>query len=46
MIRLRASHYPLDASHAWPVAMAWSGAYLLFALVYGKYLLRASLDED
>jgi len=27
-------------------AMAWSGAYLLFALVYGRYLLRPSLDED
>jgi len=27
-------------------AMAWSGAYLLFALVYGRYLLRPSLDEE
>jgi len=27
-------------------AMAWSGAYLLFALFYGKYLLRPSLDEE
>lgn len=27
-------------------AMAWSGAYLLFALVYGKYLLRPSLDGE
>ena len=26
-------------------AAAWSGAYLLFALVYGPYLLRPSLDE-
>ena len=24
---------------------AWSGAYLLFALVYGPYLVRPSLDE-
>ncbi|MEJ2230755.1 MAG: NnrS family protein [Nitrospirales bacterium] len=27
-------------------AMAWSGAYVLFALVYGRYLLRPSLEED
>ena len=27
-------------------AMAWSGAYLLFVLVYGRYLLRPSLDEE
>jgi uncharacterized protein involved in response to NO len=26
-------------------AAAWSGAYLLFALVYGPFLLRPSLDE-
>ena len=26
-------------------ATCWSGAYLLFALVYGPYLLRPSLDE-
>jgi uncharacterized protein involved in response to NO len=26
-------------------AMSWSGAYLLFALVYGPFLLRRSLDE-
>ncbi|MEK7236599.1 MAG: NnrS family protein [Nitrospirota bacterium] len=26
-------------------AMSWSGAYLLFALVYGPFLLRQSLDE-
>lgn len=26
-------------------AASWSGAYLLFALVYGPYLLRPSLDE-
>lgn len=26
-------------------AAAWSGAYFLFALVYGPYLLRPSLDE-
>ena len=26
-------------------AGSWSGAYLLFALVYGPYLLRPSLDE-
>ena len=25
--------------------VAWSGAYLLFALVYGPYLVRPSLDE-
>ncbi len=27
-------------------AMAWGGAYLLFALVYGPFLLRPSLDEE
>jgi uncharacterized protein involved in response to NO len=27
-------------------AMAWSGAYLLFAFVYGPYLLRPILDGD
>ena len=26
-------------------AACWSGAYLLFALVYGPYLLRPSVDE-
>lgn len=26
-------------------AIAWSGAYLLFALAYGRFLLRPSLDE-
>lgn len=26
-------------------AMSWSGAYLLFALVYGPFLIRPSLDE-
>jgi uncharacterized protein involved in response to NO len=26
-------------------AGSWSGAYLLFAMVYGPFLLRASLDE-
>ena len=26
-------------------ALSWSGAYLFFALVYGPYLLRPSLDE-
>jgi len=26
-------------------ALSWSGAYLLFAFVYGPYLLRPSLDE-
>ena len=26
-------------------ALSWSGAYLLFALVYGPYLVRPSLDE-
>jgi len=26
-------------------AVGWSGAYLLFALVYGPFLLRPSLDE-
>ncbi|MGQ0556434.1 MAG: NnrS family protein [Nitrospiraceae bacterium] len=26
-------------------ALGWSGAYLLFALHYGRYLLRASRDE-
>jgi uncharacterized protein involved in response to NO len=27
-------------------AIAWSGAYLLFALVYGPFLLRPSLDGE
>ncbi|MCA9458803.1 MAG: NnrS family protein, partial [Nitrospira sp.] len=27
-------------------AMIWSGGYLLFALVYGPYLFRPSLDEE
>ncbi|GJL59195.1 MAG: short-chain dehydrogenase [Nitrospirales bacterium] len=27
-------------------AMIWSGGYLLFAVVYGRYLLRPSLDGD
>jgi uncharacterized protein involved in response to NO len=27
-------------------AMAWSGAYVLFALVYGRFLLRPSLDGE
>lgn len=26
-------------------AIAWSGAYLLFAAIYGPYLIRPSLDE-
>ena len=26
-------------------AVSWSSAYLLFALVYGPFLLRPSLDE-
>jgi uncharacterized protein involved in response to NO len=26
-------------------AVGWSGAYVLFALVYGPFLLRPSLDE-
>jgi uncharacterized protein involved in response to NO len=26
-------------------AVSWSGAYLLFAVVYGRFLLRPSLDE-
>ena len=26
-------------------AVGWSGAYLLFALVYGPYLLRPSIEE-
>ena len=26
-------------------AVSWSGAYLLFALVYGPFLLRPSFDE-
>mgnify|MGYP000890042856 FL=1 len=26
-------------------AAAWGGAYLLFAAVYGPYLVRAGLDE-
>ena len=26
-------------------AGSWSGAYLLFAMVYGPFLLRPSLDE-
>ncbi|QPJ62058.1 MAG: NnrS family protein [Candidatus Nitronauta litoralis] len=27
-------------------AMAWSGGYLLFAIIYGKFLLSPSLDEE
>jgi hypothetical protein len=27
-------------------AIAWSGAYVLFAVVYGRYLLRPSLDGE
>ena len=27
-------------------AMGWSGAYVLFALVYGRFLFRPSLDEE
>jgi uncharacterized protein involved in response to NO len=27
-------------------AVAWSSAYLLFALIYGPFLLRPSLDEE
>jgi uncharacterized protein involved in response to NO len=26
-------------------ALSWSGAYLLFVLVYGPILLRPSIDE-
>jgi len=26
-------------------ASSWSGAYLLFAMVYGPFLLRPSLNE-
>jgi uncharacterized protein involved in response to NO len=26
-------------------AAAWSGAYLLFAVIYGPYLIRPGLDE-
>jgi uncharacterized protein involved in response to NO len=26
-------------------AVCWSGAYVLFALIYGPFLLRPSLDE-
>jgi uncharacterized protein involved in response to NO len=26
-------------------AVSWSGAYLLFAVVYGRFLLRPSLEE-
>jgi uncharacterized protein involved in response to NO len=26
-------------------AATWSGAYLLFAVIYGPYLIRPSLDE-
>jgi len=26
-------------------AVGWSGAYVLFAVVYGPFLLRPSLDE-
>lgn len=37
----------LDSSHLvlGLAAMSWSGAYLLFALVYGPFLLRPSLDD-
>ena len=27
-------------------AVAWSGAYVLFAVVYGPFLLRQGLDEQ
>ena len=26
-------------------AVSWSGAYLLFAVVYGSFLLRPNLEE-
>jgi uncharacterized protein involved in response to NO len=26
-------------------AVCWSGAYLLFALVYGPYVLRPNIEE-
>ena len=26
-------------------AVCWSGAYLLFAVIYGPFLIRPSLDE-
>lgn len=29
----------------WLAGISWSGAYLLFALVYGPFLLRPSVDE-
>lgn len=37
----------LDSSHLGLglAAISWSGAYLLFALLYGPFLLRPSLDE-
>ncbi len=37
----------LDSSHLvlGLAAMSWSGAYLLFALIYGPFLLRPSLDD-
>jgi len=40
-----------DAPAAWPnlmlilAAVCWSGAYLLFALVYGPILVRPSLED-
>lgn len=38
---------PTDLTYLWLglSAVCWSGAYLLFALVYGPYLIRRSLDE-
>ena len=37
----------LDSSHLGLglAAISWSGAYLLFALIYGPFLLRPSLDD-
>jgi uncharacterized protein involved in response to NO len=36
----------LPTNLAWPAAaVSWSGAYLLFAAVYGPFLLRPSLEE-
>lgn len=38
---------PTSLTHLWLAlsTIGWSGAYLLFALVYGAYLIRPSLDE-
>jgi uncharacterized protein involved in response to NO len=49
LLRIFAPHLdvPMAITHAMLglSALGWSGAYLLFALHYGRYLVRPSLDE-